>query len=277
MGLIYHYTTIEALYGMLTNKNNEIVLRATNILCLNDPEEYYYGQQKVIKNIKTVEDKMKLNNDERISKIFDEKDFPISINDRFSMYSQDISFLPYIISFSKESDSLPMWNMYGQNGNGISLGFERNEIFDTFRASKIDDVKYNPNDRDVVTEIEKIYSQIIETRQNRQYDIFYLNREFEILCNHIAIIFKNEAYFYEREVRMIMIKKIMKDLKFKISNGFIIPYYEIEINKIALKEIIFGPTHNFNRSIYSVKTFLQTKKIDLAFVKFKQSKIQYRI
>ena len=30
----------------------------------------------------------------------------------------------FMTSFSENENSLPMWNMYGKNGNGVSIGFD---------------------------------------------------------------------------------------------------------------------------------------------------------
>ena len=38
--------------------------------------------------------------------------------------------VPYFISFSAAKDNLPMWNMYGNKGHGVAIGFNEDAIRD---------------------------------------------------------------------------------------------------------------------------------------------------
>lgn len=107
--VIYQYTNIDALFNGIIlkepkNEGAEICLWASNYLYMNDPSEIATGQEYVNKILKEY-----LVEDDDNNEIQDKMD--------------DVDY--YITSFSMTSDSLPMWGMYGKNGSGIALGFDR--------------------------------------------------------------------------------------------------------------------------------------------------------
>ncbi len=105
---VYHYTTLEALMGgIIPNSNKDkIVLRATKASYVNDPKEMHVDLKSMYEDVKHIKffadlfDKSKLN---------------------------DLSFQNgiYLLSFTENKDFLPMWSMYGKNGNGLVLEFDK--------------------------------------------------------------------------------------------------------------------------------------------------------
>ena len=88
-------------------------LWATNFAYLNDHKEYTWILallEKYITDIQNEENKS-------IASI----DF--AEVHKFLKTQQNLS-IPFVISFSKEEDSLSQWRAYSQNGEGISLGFD---------------------------------------------------------------------------------------------------------------------------------------------------------
>lgn len=104
--LIYHYASVRALYdGIIVKKpeeNKEICLRVSNCAYMNDPQEVREGISFVDK-ISGFKSTLKASKDDenRLKEMF------------------------YLISFTSKKDFLPMWSMYGNNGTGITLGFDR--------------------------------------------------------------------------------------------------------------------------------------------------------
>ena len=93
--IAYHYTDLNALINIL--RKNEIVLRATNCLYLNDSNEILEG----IESIKRITQKQLQQG-------------------AFRSY--------YITSFSHSKDELSMWGMYASNGSGCAIGFDIYEV-----------------------------------------------------------------------------------------------------------------------------------------------------
>ena len=84
---------------------------------------------------------------------------------------------------------------------------------------------------------------------------------YEWLINIIPCRLKNEAYFYEKEIRITSQED--REVKYRTSKGFIIPYIEIPINIKHLKEIIIGPTLDKERITYLLKNYYHPKVLTL--------------
>ena len=98
---LYHYTTLEGFHCIVNNGTpDKLRFHATHIRYLNDMSEYVYYQNLLWKSLK------------RHRKIVSEEAFNKFIS------SCDLFSDPYILSLSKNDDSLPMWHMY-DGGNGF--------------------------------------------------------------------------------------------------------------------------------------------------------------
>lgn len=108
--ILYHYTSIEALFGGIIVRqpqtDKELCLWMSNCQYMNDPEELNTG-------IRFASDILKMSPD---------------ILEKHASEYQQIKDNLYITFFSAASDCLPMWAMYGKNGNGIALGFNKEII-----------------------------------------------------------------------------------------------------------------------------------------------------
>ena len=75
--------------------------------------------------LKDIEEKLGIPQTRRITEIGTEKLFEFI---KFKDVENNSITNEYSISFSNAFDSLPMWAMYAQNGNGVSLGFNEKEL-----------------------------------------------------------------------------------------------------------------------------------------------------
>ena len=169
MDLIYHYTNASALLGMFKNCSKEnpyITMWATHALYLNDPTEYEYGKEKCYDILPILEEKMGIPVESRISTMRDMyitemsklRDFISSTRPNSIQYGT-----PYLISFSKSEDSLPMWSNYAQNGNGIAIGFNPDKLSEYI---KIKDCKYNIAEIDYNELQELVIKYVITGKHN---------------------------------------------------------------------------------------------------------------
>lgn len=283
---IYHYTTTPALFnGILTEK--DICLWATNVQYLNDPSEFFGF---------------------KIIQFLLEKDYSKEFLQEFYKITTDNYF---VTSFSKHSDYLPMWSMYGANGTGISLGFDRAKI-EKSSDSGIANCYYIKNENILKTvfggekkdEIGNFFYPQTSNPSKKEV-LSYFTRKILNLFTFIYLA-KNQSYKYEKELRLItnlrvfhiedcntteaitnivtqltknpldlkILEEEKQKIKYRTKNNLIIPYIEHHFPKETLKEIIIGPTNQMDLSEQSIRTYLD--HLGYEHVKIKRSEVPYR-
>lgn len=293
MELMYHYTTVDSLLGMTQQTSIQkpfITLWATHLTCLNDPEEKKFGKKIIDESLEELEKNLSIDEKHRISTSIKEiekfNELLKTIDDVEINSPNYISI--YVTSFSKAKDELPMWSMYAKNGNGISLGFDREGMKKemTKPSFAIPQLYYGtPNGKDWNEYLKATYLECYTSsltfvdKHNHELPEKYQNMmvaamTYEWLINIIPCRLKNEAYFYEKEIRITSQED--REVKYRTSKGFIIPYIEIPINIKHLKEIIIGPTLDKERITLPLKKLLSSKGIDIKNINIYCSKIPYR-
>ena len=252
--IIYQYTNIDALFNGIVVKEpkkegEEICLWASNYMYMNDPNEIATGQKYV---------------DEVLDEYFLEDN---NTDVKEIQELEDLNY--YITSFSKTKDSLPMWGMYGKNGAGIALGFDRmiieNTNTDLYQCAYIDEelksqvksfcekVKGEKISKETLSGI--ILLGILTFSQNKDK-----KQTEDIINNFLFMIYaKDPAYKYEDEVRLLIHSDANTKIEYRTQSNLIIPYIENLFPKEALKEVWIGPTTDMKRTIKSVKTYLDYK------------------
>lgn len=237
----YHYTTIDALINGIIptkpKKGKEVCLRATHNRFVNDPEEIIKGARLY-------------------AQIIAQKDSSKSEDEHFKNIMRMYDNL-FLISFSEENDSLPMWNTYANRSTGITIGFER------VKSMSITDIV-----------VKCIYGTDTFSKRLKMYmDSDKLKIGSYLLIYSFAQMLKNEAFAYENEIRLIGdFKKV--PIKFREKNGYIIPYKEIYFAKEQVKSITLEPCQNMDNSEYSLRKFLDSRGFE--HVKINKSSIPYR-
>lgn len=271
--IIYQYTNIEALFNGIIVKEpkkegEEICLWASNYLYMNDTSEIVAGQEYVNKILREyfVEDE---ENDKKAQDKENDMDYCIT-------------------SFSMTSDSLPMWGMYGKNGAGIALGFDRAIIEKSsptlYRCSYLDGKL-----KDKVSEFcEKVKGEKIS---QKTLDLAFILALIALLLNEdkkqnkemidlfipfllFMIYAKDPAYKYEDEVRLLIHSEQDSEIKYRVQNNLIIPYIENYFPKEALNTVWVGPTNDMKRTVKSIDRYLKSKGFN--DVKIIESKVPYR-
>ncbi len=108
-GLLYHYTDLNALISILSNHD----LWLTHSRYSNDEHEITHGYQVARSIIKQKRDSSDIN---------DYKSFCDKVNDLLNEPPQGV----YICCFCEKDNLLSQWRSYGENGSGISIGFDPN-------------------------------------------------------------------------------------------------------------------------------------------------------
>ena len=122
--IVYHYASLETLTKIVDTQQ----LWATNVKFLNDTKERAAFLEQAMQRLEGFRDR----NPNLDRTAFDEALDP----DRPAYDS--ISYLPSVISFSKDADSLPQWRAYCPKGRGVAIGF-------SVSALKNARVNENPN------------------------------------------------------------------------------------------------------------------------------------
>ena len=247
--VLYHYTNIEALFNGILVKDSpkegeEISLYATDHRYLNDIEEIKGGCKRLKEKLGPMLEGI-INEDTDFDELFD-KDEP-----------------RYIISFSLNPDSIPMWSTYGRRGNGIALGFDTKKL-----VSSIKDIHpciYTEKDMDEALKL--LHDKTNFDSENALFFVLYA-------CLHMVNLIKDSSYEYEKEIRFLSVQVDVKDRKYRYANNLIIPYIQKFLPKEALKTITIGPNLNTEMVKRSVREYIDS--LGFKDVEIKISDVPFR-
>lgn len=223
-----HYTKACTLQFLL-QKDHTAKLRLNNAVYMNDPEE---GQ--ILKKVLCQLDK---NNE--LENLFKNEDV--------KNYTYLACFSPY-----DKRDELPMWIHYGDGGKGVELVFH-NSFFDKTDLYKVQYIdvkdpdinKLNQNVQEKITAI----LNLLEKDKIKNTDNKEVKDYVNIILNYVSYLFKDKAYEYENEVRILNYKDYnSQDIKTAVYESGISRLF-IEYNKCISDEncveVIAGPKANY--------------------------------
>lgn len=185
---IYHYCSTDAFLKILLS--NSIFL--THCRMLNDGKE----------------DRMFLNSFLEFDLVDDYSDVEIEIARKIiDEYKKKVTF-PYIACFSKKDDILSQWIAYGDDGRGVSIGFDLSKIpfIDLLNEQHgdnpkviIDEVGYSDDNDELIRKIFGASSIIYKKEGNAEKAIACGLRGLE----RLSIFTKSTSFSHEDEVRMV--------------------------------------------------------------------------
>lgn len=276
---VYHYTSFETLFALLEGarkeNDNHFQFRASNIYKVNDPKEMEAGFN-VVKRLLAQHEIIKgFPEWLKLSEVFNNSQHEEHCKQDYLFgRNKDMiqtGIIPYVISFSKLRDFLPMWTLYGKKGNGVCLKMEVSSLLDIWPFPTLGFVTYNGKTN--METSDSIMSQMLDLYKN-QYtkdeavspSIYDKIRELATICLIISPFVKYKDYQYEKEFRIIFEKRYGPDVT-KISRCYsekwymVEPYITIKIPINALKEIIIGP--NANYEVMKEVLTLEMKECDI--------------
>ena len=254
---LYHYTSLEALVnGILEahrEEGKEVVLRATSLAYMNDPNEVITGA-KVASHV--------------LQNVIDNNTIP---EDSIKESQRKL----YTTCFSLQRDSLPMWSTYGNNGKGLVLLFDAKSIWKAYGTYLFKCFYDNGKDicRVLKQWVDKL--EIGNLAQESPYEKTLLNglNPSQVITFLLLFIAKNHSYKYEDEVRAVLFDD--SPVKYRVSGNLIIPYKEICLPKESLHEIIVGPCNDPSRTKESITGYLNS--IGMNHVYVSNSLVPYRL
>jgi hypothetical protein len=277
---IYHYTNFNTINEIF--KSNS--LRACDIKRLNDKMEYKIWFDIFSQSI----DKIKLNDDLDLYHDFLEK-----IIGEIETYK---NYDCYVTCLSKERDLLSQWRAYGDDGQGVAIAFDTNELLD--KLYKYNEGEFNLLNGFLEYNYYEVYKDLIdginEILRNYISSSLSVNEYFNRIDNtnffkeKTQRLFmrmqdlKDSSFFEEKEFRLFW--QQLKDNTIKKVSTFernkrIIPYIDLSFGneKIPIKEIILGPALTEKEDkIENIRDVLSCYGYDLTEITITESNLPYR-
>ena len=296
--MVYHYTTLESFYNMLSaykaaEDKDYLLFWASNALNQNDSKELSLRTDDIISVIKRIENELNDNSTylKKLS-IIKELAFVESLSGQEIKNTLDESFrtiknAPYTVSFSRNRDQMVMWAMYANNGNGICLAFDENKLKcqQPSSYSVSDDVIYDSNPIYYYDVIRAFY-EMYHNEVNDEYILqgFYA-RKIKYLAAMLWTIspfIKDKAFRDEAEYRIayLPISNDNQQVFTRLTNRMnVINYIKVKVPLAALKYIVIGPCANYRKAktllVENMKSCNIEKDYSNGFIR--KSKVPYRI
>ncbi|MFI3171954.1 MAG: DUF2971 domain-containing protein [Eubacteriales bacterium] len=244
----YHYCSIDTFVSIIESGN----LRLSNGFIMNDSRECRWGfdiyREEFQKRIeKMVSDK---------KEILEYALFDIESSGDDWVYED---YTPYITCFSKQKDLLSQWRGYGDDGYGVAIGFDLNQVHgNSNKILQLYDVEYDIKQQK--KKVEKLLDAMRVTEDNtvkyrRMKEIVYDIQENFVKIIQLSTSIKNPAFIEEQEKRLVYFEsnqevnsesKIkISELKYRATRTNLISYVEVDFNALkregVIKEIVIGP------------------------------------
>lgn len=246
MTTLYHYTSLHTLCAIVDGIENGIMyLRAGNAENMNDPNDCYYFINMLAELMSADEGLVKKMKEEK--RKYD---------------------CPYLVSLTKHSDDLHMWNCYGDDGYGIAIGINSIQeiVYDFFTRTRQFSKLYRCLYLDVKG-LKKNESLLNMIREVKLSDGKH-KRNDEL--SGVSNVIKHPCYRYEKEYRIVILHGEKEHIseKEKVYHESEDAFY-IGIPLKCISKIVVGPNADCNaiRKVFS--PFFPK-------IKFEESKIPYR-
>ena len=240
--ILYHYTSVQTLCAIANGiSNEELFLKASNAKNMNDPNDCYY----FIDSLNKIGSQDKVTMD----RLTDEKS-------KFDT--------PYLISLTKHKDDLHMWNCYGDDGKGVSIGIDIDDLYKALESfykrnhisAKLHNCIYY-SQKQIKNYLKEIDTKLKDNTSNWKKEI-----------SDFANIVKHPCYKYEGEYRIVIKHGEREPTINNVYNAQDDSFY-INIPLSAVKRIVVGPSSNYE-AVKKIFSNFFPKDV------FIQSKIPYR-
>lgn len=297
--MVYHYTTIDTFYSMLANYKDSkdkknLDFWASSILHQNDKEELSISATDIMPVVKEIErsTKMKgLTDLQKLSTVNEQWWVPTltgqKVKEDINEFFQNKYNIPYTISFSQKEDSLLMWTMYANSGNGICLAFDERMLINrqTYKYVIPDFVQYKKAPQNYKEIIEFYYDMYIkELGDEYIINIIYnLKRKYwESMLMGLSPFFKNKAFEDEAEYRIVYFVESDKNppVYTRLTSHLnVIKYIKAKITLDALQYVIIGPCANYKKTKDLLVENMKSCEIEQVYNKrfIRKSHIPYRL
>ena len=250
---IYHYTTMDALLGIVKKKQ----FWATKYDYMNDIDEFRIA-------ISVLEEVLKL---ERV----EQSVFRDVKGEFWDDMRSDIKDDYYVISFATERDSQLLWSYYSEY-DGVNIQIDHEALYDTFKSCLkwcglviYDSAEQRECMRKTLCEEflgKEEYGNMkslseISTLIGDNYKMVIDNMA--VICEAYSMFFKNSCYCNEKEYRYIFsLANSSYKFDFRSRKSMLVPYAIIEYEGCDfITGATIGPTNKMDISERSIREFLR--------------------
>lgn len=271
--ILYHYTDVGGLHGMLSNHN----IWLTDAAFMNDPLEGTWVHRRASTLCSEIFGSSPLAKPAQaqieahlLSSIIGGPLEHGEVHDPSVLVSMDEAVRPgYIASFTAADDLLSQWRGYGDGGAGVAIGFSLNDLstcsinlFGYEYRPVLIKVEYDQKVQDA--EIRAVLGSIAEIFEKHSESLlpfphahdFFVAKFYEPIREALYWLrweYKSPHYQEEEEWRLVINPFGFQfgQSKTRISKGTIVPYVEIPIPRIgttiyntrlSIPRIVLGPT-----------------------------------
>ncbi len=208
--MLYHYTSIQALEGILRGCPTEkgLCFWASRYDCFGDKEKYKIGIETIKTLLPKVENRLQPNR--QVASSFDWD----------SIKGNNMLPMPYVISLTKRCDNNYMWENYAEHGHGVVLALDETKEF-SFESMPFM-IMLKPciytgkiSDEELFKEIETEYfngafGMLTGPKKElafgllRDYPQVFVKLIAMYLLSYAAPRIKEDKYYQEEEVRIII-------------------------------------------------------------------------
>lgn len=204
--------------------------------------------------------------------------------------------LYFALCMSKKGDDLNQWRVYGDNGNGVCIGFDERQIIKfkdnnqnfEYKEMEYIDIKLNKSVEKVAESILFKIKDLYLNKKQKELKLYSFNIQQDI--EQFILSYKDINYAQESETRLIYkfhtdkvlvnnqietLSEDIKNLKTYKCNNIIKVTKELDINDLGIKSITFGPLNT--TPIQNIIIFLAQNNIKIDRKQLLHSEIPYRI
>ena len=263
---LYHYTSLNALNAMLSNsrcqsnEKIEFVMRATSGFSMNDSEEIKYGIDKFAHLLKIIENELNIK-EHKLSDVLINKGKESSFYQFLKDELPQTNYIPFVISLTKEEDSLPMWKMYGDDFHGVRLEFSEYGLTQNLRTTNlfrsvmaevtykeiISPIKWRNrnNDDTVYFHLKTLYKLYISSIDTEGFCESPIKKKMQSLLLMVALalsFLKTKDWEMEKEWRLVYVELNPQNYRYRVSKEKnLIRHLEVPFPINAIEGIKVGP------------------------------------
>jgi hypothetical protein len=271
--VLYHYTNIGGLQGMLTSFN----IWLTDAAYMNDPQEGTWVHRRASQIIAEIlgESPLALQIQQYVDALLvapDLWDQSLRNGEPSPLLwaAMEEAFMPsFIASFTEADDLLSQWRGYGAGGQGVAIGFDlRNLELSTIRTVPghpdfdtkpvVVKVEYNPEKQNaevewVLSTAKSVYEKHVDILKSNESAKQYFTQQFYYPIRDafywLRWEYKSPHYSEEKEWRIIANPVGFRHPKTRVAGEHIVPYLEMPLpqvtgkpnNQLSISRIVLGP------------------------------------
>lgn len=296
INIIYHYTNIIGLKGILEDNNFNV----SHARFMNDKMEISYTHNLIINELKKLKS---LESNSNVISIYDaflelmQVENFYTVDDEKVKYRASIHRLPeFVLSFSLNEDAPSIWSSFN-SVDGYNLGID-------FKLFYQEIINFEQNDEDgaripripsrviydVIRQIEIIDLRITEfINIARSYDINKISGYYNKFISSMrlfALFFKNPIFIDDEEFRIVIYNYKNSGYvnpQYRIKGNSLIPYISVinykkeQIQKpLPIKSITIGPKNYSDIAKEGLIYYMNDIGYDIDKIDYKKSKIPLR-